>query len=220
MGIFEFWLKTPPNCKSCSKNGQNHQFALLSFTFHKKYHYIFRPYFFFNFKLSSTMQSGESEINRATAALSWSNLLSTLHSLLTSHDRRDEHSWKKTALNKTGYWDTAYWATGYWDNCYWDTGYWDTGYWDIGYWDTRHCKHLQQSQSHSIELIFVPWLERIFWINFDTKSTLLKIYSFENIFKKLLFVIIVFSFRKLLVSKNYKMLAFLTEVKKGSSTLP
>ena len=85
---------------------------------------------------------------------------------------------------------------------------------------TRHCKHLQRSQSHSIELIFVPWLERIFWINFDTKSTLLKIYSFENIFKKLLFVIIVFSFRKLLVSKNYKMLAFLTEVKKGSSTLP
>jgi hypothetical protein len=36
LGIFDFWLKTPPNCKSCSKNGQNHQFAVLSFTFHKK----------------------------------------------------------------------------------------------------------------------------------------------------------------------------------------
>ena len=36
LGIFDFWLKTPPNCKSCSKNGRNHQFALLSFTFHKK----------------------------------------------------------------------------------------------------------------------------------------------------------------------------------------
>ena len=34
LGIFDFWLKTPPNYKSCSKNGQNHQFALLSFTFH------------------------------------------------------------------------------------------------------------------------------------------------------------------------------------------
>ena len=36
LGIFDFWLKTPPNYKSCSKNGQNHQFALLSFTFQKK----------------------------------------------------------------------------------------------------------------------------------------------------------------------------------------
>ena len=36
LGIFDFWLKTPPNYKICSKNGQNHQFALLSFTFHKK----------------------------------------------------------------------------------------------------------------------------------------------------------------------------------------
>ena len=25
---------------------------------------------------------------------------------------------------------------------------------------TRHCKHLQQSQSHSVELIFAPWLEK------------------------------------------------------------
>ena len=24
----------------------------------------------------------------------------------------------------------------------------------------RHCKHLQQSQSHSVEIIFVPWLEK------------------------------------------------------------
>ena len=27
--------------------------------------------------------------------------MATLHSLLTSHDRRDEHSWTKIALNKT-----------------------------------------------------------------------------------------------------------------------
>ena len=36
LGIFDFWLKTPQNYKSCSKNGKNHQFALLSFMFHKK----------------------------------------------------------------------------------------------------------------------------------------------------------------------------------------
>ena len=47
------------------------------------------------------MQSRESEMNRAAAALSWSRLLATPHSVLTSHDRRDEHSWTKTALNKT-----------------------------------------------------------------------------------------------------------------------
>ena len=33
------------------------------------------------------------------------------------------------------------------------------------YWHTqqvtRHCKHLQRSQSHSVELIFSPWLEKI-----------------------------------------------------------
>ena len=34
--IFDFWLKTPQKYKSCSKNGQNHHFALLSFTFHQK----------------------------------------------------------------------------------------------------------------------------------------------------------------------------------------
>ena len=47
------------------------------------------------------MQSKESEINRDAAALSWSSLFATLHSLLTFHDRQDEHSWTKTALNKT-----------------------------------------------------------------------------------------------------------------------
>ena len=36
LGISYFWQKTPQNYKSCSKNGQNHQFALLSFTFHQK----------------------------------------------------------------------------------------------------------------------------------------------------------------------------------------
>ena len=48
----------------------------------------------------TTMQSRESEMNRAATALSWSSLLATLHSLLTSHDRQDEHSWTKTALNR------------------------------------------------------------------------------------------------------------------------
>ena len=33
-GYFCFLAKAPPNYKSCLKNGQNHQFALLSFTFH------------------------------------------------------------------------------------------------------------------------------------------------------------------------------------------
>ena len=47
------------------------------------------------------MQSRESEMDRAAAALTWSSLLATPHSLLTYHDRRDEHSWTKTALNKT-----------------------------------------------------------------------------------------------------------------------
>ena len=35
-GYFRFMAKTPPNKKSCSKNIQNHQLALLSFTFHQK----------------------------------------------------------------------------------------------------------------------------------------------------------------------------------------
>ena len=46
------------------------------------------------------MQSRQSEMNRAAAALSWSSLLATSNSLLTSHDRRDEHSWTKITLNK------------------------------------------------------------------------------------------------------------------------
>ena len=36
LGILDFWQKTPQNYKSCSKNGQNHQFALMSFKFHQK----------------------------------------------------------------------------------------------------------------------------------------------------------------------------------------
>ena len=47
-----------------------------------------------------SVQSRESEMNRAAVALSWSSLLATLHSLLTSHDRQDEQSWTKTVLNK------------------------------------------------------------------------------------------------------------------------
>ena len=47
------------------------------------------------------MQSRESEMNKAAAALSLSSLWATPHSLLTSHDRRDEQSRTKTALNKT-----------------------------------------------------------------------------------------------------------------------
>ena len=39
-----------------------------------------------------TMQNRENEMNRATAALSWSSLLAILHSLLTSHDGQDKHS--------------------------------------------------------------------------------------------------------------------------------
>ena len=35
-GIFDLGLKTPQTYKNCSKNGQNHQIALLSFTIHKK----------------------------------------------------------------------------------------------------------------------------------------------------------------------------------------
>ena len=33
LGIIDFWLKIPKKYKSCSKNSQNHQVALLSFTF-------------------------------------------------------------------------------------------------------------------------------------------------------------------------------------------
>ena len=47
------------------------------------------------------MRSRESEKHRAAVALSWSSLLATPHSLLTSHGRQNEHSWTKTALNKT-----------------------------------------------------------------------------------------------------------------------
>ena len=47
------------------------------------------------------MQFFFGEMNRGAAALSWSSLLATLHSLLTSHDRQDEQSWTKTAMNKT-----------------------------------------------------------------------------------------------------------------------
>ena len=36
MGIFHFGFKTPQNYKSCSRNRQNHQIALLCFTFHQK----------------------------------------------------------------------------------------------------------------------------------------------------------------------------------------
>ena len=36
---------------------------------------------------------------------------------------------------------------------------------------TRHCKHSQRSQSHSVEQIFAPFFYEIFWINFGTKST-------------------------------------------------
>ena len=53
------------------------------------------------FWLFCTMQRRESEMNRAAAALSWSSLLATPHSLLTSHDRRDDHRWTMTARNKT-----------------------------------------------------------------------------------------------------------------------
>ena len=45
-GYFWFLAKTPPNYKSCSKNCQNHQFALLTFTFHlKKNHFSTLTFF-------------------------------------------------------------------------------------------------------------------------------------------------------------------------------
>ena len=51
------------------------------------------------------MHTRESEMKRAAAALRWSSLWATPHSLLTSHgqyiERKDEHSWTKTTLNKT-----------------------------------------------------------------------------------------------------------------------
>ena len=34
--VFLFLAKNTPKFKKCSKNGQNHQFTLLSFTFNKK----------------------------------------------------------------------------------------------------------------------------------------------------------------------------------------
>ena len=40
-------------------------------------------------------------MNRAAAALRWSSISPTPHSLLTSLDGRDEHSRTKTALNRT-----------------------------------------------------------------------------------------------------------------------
>ena len=46
MGIFDFWLKTPPTYKSCSKNSQNHQFAVLFFTFLLKKSTFWRLPFF------------------------------------------------------------------------------------------------------------------------------------------------------------------------------
>ena len=52
-------------------------------------------------RLLHTMRSRESEMNRSAAALSWSSLLATPHSLLTSHDRQDEQGLTKIALNKT-----------------------------------------------------------------------------------------------------------------------
>ena len=47
------------------------------------------------------MKSRASEMNSQSCSCNLSSLLATLHSLLTSHDRQDEHSWTKTALNKT-----------------------------------------------------------------------------------------------------------------------
>ena len=82
----------------------------------------------------------------------------------------------------------------------------------------RHCKHSQRSQSHSVELIFAPFLGKI------SGSTLVP-YSHTAIqLSESLKIIVVcnnsFSFRQLLIPKNYKILAFSTEVKKVSFTLP
>ena len=77
--------------------------------------------------------------------------------------------------------------------------------------DKRHCKHPQQPQSHSIELIFA------FWINFGTRSTLR--HTAIRISKKNCGLLSWFSFRQRLVPKSFKILAFLNEVNKVSLTL-
>ena len=54
----------------------------------------------------------------------------------------------------------------------------------------RHCKHLQRSESHSVELIFASFLGKKFWITFGTKLTLR--HTAFRISKKMWFVIIAF----------------------------
>ena len=56
-------------------------------------------------RMVGTMHTRESEMKRAAAALRWSSLWATPHSLLTSHGQyieiQNEHSCTKTHLNKT-----------------------------------------------------------------------------------------------------------------------
>ena len=47
LGIIDFWLKTPQITRVDKKKGQNHQFALLSFTFQKKISTFWRWPFFY-----------------------------------------------------------------------------------------------------------------------------------------------------------------------------
>ena len=72
--------------------------------------------------------------------------------------------------------------------------------------DMRHCKHPQQSQSHSVELIFAPWFENL------SRLTLVPDRRYDiqlsESLKKNVFCDHSFSFRQLLVPKNDKILAF------------
>ena len=66
---------------------------------------------------------------------------------------------------------------------------------------------------------FCSTVGKNFWIYFGTKSTL-RHTALRISKKKIVVCNHSFSFRQLSVPKNYKILAFLTEVKKVSSTLP
>ena len=71
-----------------------------------------------------------------------------------------------------------------------------------------HCKHSQRYQSHSVELIFAPFLEKFPGLTF-VPNQLKDIQLSESLKKNMWLVIIVFSFRQPKVPENYKILAFL-----------
>ena len=79
----------------------------------------------------------------------------------------------------------------------------------------RPCKHLLQPYSHSVEQIFAPWFEKKSGdLLAPNQSKGIQLSEF------LIFFLSFFSVRQLLVHKNEKNLAFVTEVKLVSLTLP